>query len=174
MNRFILTIAAVAVAGILFPDSSLHATPPKGGKGSSRSKMPQKSFQPSKTKTQAHHHVHDRSYRGWTRLCWFPSYGCYGFYDPSTNCWYYWYEQAGQFQPVELMATSMPTTSGASLLPVGAVNVPSPNTSTGPVAATAPVPPAQPVRVDSGETLPVSDGEIATGATEHYKALSGW
>jgi hypothetical protein len=151
MKSIFLTIAAVAFAGIIFAGAELQASSPKGGggkgsKGSSASKAsrgsngnrgskaPHKAHQPSKAHNHNHNHNHHRNhhrnYRGWSRYCWFPTYGCYGFYDPSCECWYYWYEPAGEFQPIESMATNVPATSGAALLPPGAVEMPRSGTST--------------------------------------------
>jgi hypothetical protein len=158
MKSYFFTVAAVAFACILLVNSALQATPPKGG-----SKSPSKVTQPTKTKVKVNVQFHHRTYHGWNRYCWFPEYGCYGFYDPNCGCWYYWYEPAGQFQLVEAMATNVPTTSGASLLPPGAVNLPTPaptNTnSTTPVTVTFPTPPALPITLAPVEKPPVAEDE---------------
>ena len=148
MRRIILTIAAVAVAGLLSANADLQAGP-KGGKGSSGAKSSKgskgsggatkgskgnKGSSGKKGSSSSHHdshhrHSYHRDYRGWSRYCWFPSYGCYGFYDPAYDGWYYWYEPAGEFQPIEMMTTNAPTTNGAAMLPPGAVEIPMPGTT---------------------------------------------
>jgi hypothetical protein len=52
-----------------------------------------------------------RNYRGWTRYCWFPSYGCYGYYSPDDNAWYYWYGPENQYRPVSDMQMYPPDNS---------------------------------------------------------------
>jgi len=70
------------------------------------------------------HRSMSRSYRGWTRYCWFPSYGCYGYYCPDDGCWYYWYGPDDSYRPVSDMAGYPPDKSTPPSLPPGATSVP--------------------------------------------------
>jgi hypothetical protein len=132
MNRFLSIVAAVALTGVLGLGTDLRATakPGAGGK-SSASKSAGKSAQHSNNHQLATTHqgktssvrFHVRGYRGWRSYCWFPTYGCYGFYDSTCQGWFYWYEPSDQFLPIDTIDTLPPGTSGADLLPPGAVPV---------------------------------------------------
>ncbi len=54
-------------------------------------------------------HYYERSYRGWSRYCWFPSYRCYGYYCPTQSCWYYYCGTQSCYLPVSYMSTFAPT-----------------------------------------------------------------
>jgi hypothetical protein len=56
-----------------------------------------------------HSHYYERSYRGWSRYCWFPSYRCYGYYCPTQYCWYYWCGSQSCYLPVSYIRTFVPT-----------------------------------------------------------------
>jgi hypothetical protein len=64
-----------------------------------------------------------RDYRGWTRYCWFPRYGCYGYYSPDDDAWYYWYGPDNRYRPVSDMDSYPPDNSvnKEPPLPPGAV-----------------------------------------------------
>lgn len=61
------------------------------------------------------HHFRHHHYCGWRHYCWFPSYGCYGYYCPSACSWYYYYEPQQCYYPVSYITTYAPTTPGISI-----------------------------------------------------------
>jgi hypothetical protein len=77
-------------------------------------------------KTFHGHHAFARNYCGWTHRCWFPRFGCYGYYCPSTCCWYYLYETGDCYLPVDAMTNFPPAPpsengeNGTPVLPEGA------------------------------------------------------
>jgi hypothetical protein len=132
MKRILFTLAALAVTAVLSTDSSVDAKP-----------APKKPAPPKVTPSKGSFKItidfRLRSYRGWNSYCYMPSYGCYCFYDPASETWFYWYEPTGQFLPIGSLPTSVPTTSGAAMLPPGAIPV---NTTT--AGTSTPAPPAPP------------------------------
>ncbi len=64
---------------------------------------------------------HAPDYRGWVSHCWFPSYGCYGYYCGTDQAWYYWYAPLNQYLPINYMLDYPPTPAGAA--PMGNVPV---------------------------------------------------
>ena len=156
MKRFLFTLAALTFTSLFINGADLQASGPKGSSHSA-SKATTKVTVHATAKAQTNHRTsnvrfHVRSYRGWNAYCWFPRFGCYGFYDPCCGGWFYWCQPAGQFLPVDSLATNVPTTSGATLLPAGAVPVPTAN----PVTSALPIEPAPTIpAATSVETPPL-------------------
>jgi hypothetical protein len=55
-----------------------------------------------------------RSYNGWSRYCWFPSYGCYGYYCPTDYSWYFYSGTYACYLPVTYINTIAPTPVNAN------------------------------------------------------------
>jgi hypothetical protein len=72
-------------------------------------------------------HHYNRFYHGWSRYCWFPGYGCYGYYCPTRCCWYCYCGQYECFVPVQYVTEFVPTPVVA---PVGVVDNVNTNTNT--------------------------------------------
>lgn len=72
------------------------------------------------------HGFRHRGFRNWNRYCWFPSYGCYGYFCPDDGLWYYWYGPNNCYLPVDDMAAYPPDDSvnAPPSLPPGATSVP--------------------------------------------------
>jgi hypothetical protein len=70
-------------------------------------------------------HYRHRDFHHWTRYCWFPGHGCYGYYCPDDREWYYWYGPSNCYLPVSEMATYEPDDSvnAPPSLPPGATLV---------------------------------------------------
>jgi hypothetical protein len=52
-----------------------------------------------------------RNHSHWSHYCWWPRFGCYAYYCPSTSCYYYWSETASCYYPVSYAETVTPTAS---------------------------------------------------------------
>jgi hypothetical protein len=154
MKRFLFTLVALTFTTLSI--NGVQASAPKGSSKATSKATPKVAVQQN-AKVHATHHASNvrfqlRSYRGWNAYCWFPRFGCYGFYDPCCQGWFYWSQTGGQFLPVDSLATNAPTTSGATLLPTGAA----------PVSTANPVTPALPV--EPAPTIPVSTANPVTPA----------
>jgi hypothetical protein len=126
MKRFILTIVAVAFAAVLCTTSNIDATPHKGGGPAVHPHVVVHAHAP--LVVHAHPaHFHVRGYGGWVSRCWFPSYGCYGYYCGAEQTWYYWYAPFNEYLPISYMSIYPPTPVGAApivLIPVAPVTLP--------------------------------------------------
>jgi hypothetical protein len=76
-------------------------------------------------KTVHGHRGFARNYCGWTHRCFFPRFGCYGYYCPSTCGWFYLYAAGDCYMPVDAMQNFPPTPNdtgdnGTPVLPEGA------------------------------------------------------
>jgi len=140
MKPISCTVAALLFAATM--TGSAEAKGPKGSSGQSQTHTPkivvQNSTQNFTQKTITHS---QKNHKGswWNRCCWFPSYGCCGYYCPSDGCWYYYCARMGCYMPVSYMGMYPPTpdqadggddgsadddSSDADDLPQGAVNMP--------------------------------------------------
>jgi hypothetical protein len=134
MKRFIQTIAAVAVATVFCFTTNLDAAPHHGGGGH----VAAQAHVVAHTHVVAHApvavhahaplvvhnhpvHFHVRGYHGWASRCWFPGYGCYGYYCGVDQAWYYWYAPLNEYLPISEMSIYPPTPDGVA--PVGMVPV---------------------------------------------------
>ena len=119
MKRFILTtLAAMAVgfAAMLCSTAEVDAAPHKGGGHVViHGHGPVVVHGPA-----AHHQFHKRGYHGWVSRCWFPSFGCYGYYCGTEQIWYYWYAPLNEYLPITYMSMYPPT---AGVAPVSVVQV---------------------------------------------------
>jgi hypothetical protein len=97
------------------------ATPGKLGSGAGNAKS-----RAGKGAGQGQGRPRARSYRGWTRSCWFPRYRCYGYHCPEDGLWYYWYGPGNCYRPVSDMDAYPPddTMNPPPSLPPGATSVP--------------------------------------------------
>jgi hypothetical protein len=136
MNRASSTIAAIAFALSLSVVGVSHAntkpnpvTPTPTDPKKTITEGNEKSIKAGTT------NFRERNFRNWRSYCYYPAYRCYLFYDRAARQWFFWNERLGRFLPLALIATSPPTTSGAALLPPGAVATPLP-TGTAPPAVT--------------------------------------
>lgn len=154
MKRFFFTLAALTITSLFIHGADLQASGPKGSSKSTSKATPKTTVhQNAKVHTTQHAsnvRSYMRSYRGWNAYCWFPRFGCYGFYDPCCQGWFYWSQTGGQFLPVDALATNAPTTSGATLLPTGAVPVSTAN----PVTPALPIEPAPSVEMPPPVEMP--------------------
>jgi hypothetical protein len=50
-----------------------------------------------------------KGYKGWTRYCWMPRFGCYGYYCPQFRGWFYMYQRGNCYLPLSCMTTFAPT-----------------------------------------------------------------
>jgi hypothetical protein len=126
MKRFILTSVgtlAMAFAAVLCNTPSVDAAPHKGGGGGhavTHAHVAVHAHAPLVVHGHpAHFHVH--GYGGWVSRCWFPSYGCYGYYSGAEQVWYYWYAPLNEYLPISYMSIYPPTPVGVA--PVGVVAV---------------------------------------------------
>jgi hypothetical protein len=62
-----------------------------------------------------HHHYRHHHYSSWRHYCWFPTYGCYGYYCPSACSWYYYYAPQQCYYPISYITTYAPTTPGITI-----------------------------------------------------------
>jgi hypothetical protein len=114
MKRFILTSVALVFALVLGSTANLDAAPHKGS-----GHVVTHAHAPSVVHGHpAHVQFHVRGYRGWVSRCWFPSYGCYGYYCGAEQLWYYWYAPLNEYLPISYMSVYPPT---QGLAPVGMV-----------------------------------------------------
>lgn len=152
MSKITLSVAfSLALAFILAgSDTTVWAYGNKGGSSHAGSSYGGSSYGGSSyggTRTFEHNgrsyssHYYRSSYRGWSSYCWYPRYGCYGYYCPTQSCWYYWYPQSNCYLPVTYLPTFTPTplsananqntnvntnisVAGGPALPAGATAVP--------------------------------------------------
>jgi hypothetical protein len=85
---------------------------------------------PAKVQAFCYHH----NYWGWTSFCWLTNYDCYGYWDPSAACWYYYYPEFCCYLPVSYIEVYVPVvvvttpapdaTAAAPTLPSGAQALP--------------------------------------------------
>ena len=58
------------------------------------------------------HHLHDFCFFHqdfcWNHCCWFPSFGCCGYWHPYCHCWYYWYDPYCCYLPYSYIETYRP------------------------------------------------------------------
>jgi len=132
---------AIAVVAVTFTSEVASADGGKSGGGKSGS-FGSKTGSSGSTKTFSSHghnysfHHYSRDYRGWSQYCWFPSYGCYGYYSSADLAWYYWYEPQHCYLPVTVInvyppvnpgfAPASPTAQTSINLPSGATTIPTP------------------------------------------------
>jgi hypothetical protein len=128
MNRFTILLAALVLSATL-PLTSAASNPPGGQHGGNSGQKPS-GQKPSGQKpggqkpgAQKFHGYKSHSYHGWSRYCWFPNYGCYGYYCPDDDTWYYWYGPGNCYRPVSDMASNPPDSSNPPSLPPGATKV---------------------------------------------------
>jgi hypothetical protein len=152
MKRFILTSVAAAFAAVL-GTTNLYAAPHGGHPAHA---APHTHAAPH-AQVAAHAHaaivvhghsmhvpIHVRGYRGWVSRCWFPRFGCYGYYCGTDQAWYYWYAPFDEYLPISYMSiyppapigvaptSVVPLTPGmpmSATLPPGATFVPGPITA---------------------------------------------
>jgi hypothetical protein len=142
MKRFILTTMAVAFAAMFASTTNLEAAPHKVV-----SHAAVHAHVAPHAPLVVHHgpsgHVpfHVHGYRGWVSRCWFPGYGCYGYYCGTEQVWYYWYAPFNEYLPISYMSIYPPTAGGVApvnmvqaapgmpALPSGASFVPGPITN---------------------------------------------
>lgn len=60
----------------------------------------------------------------WNHHCWFPTFGCCGYWHPHARCWYYWHETYCCYLPCSYIETYPPVVVNVN------VNVNSTNTNT--------------------------------------------
>ncbi len=64
----------------------------------------------------------------WNHHCWFPSFGCCGYWHPHACCWYYWYEPYCCYLPCSYIEMYTPMVVVQQAAPV-VVNVTNTNTN---------------------------------------------
>ncbi len=146
MKRFILTNVAVVFALVLGWTNNVDAAPHKGGSHTVvHAHAPVVHGPAIHTPVVVHGHpahvpFHVRGYRGWVSRCWFPGYGCYGYYCGTDQVWYYWYAPLNEYLPITYLSVYPPTPGvapvgfapvapGMPALPAGASFVPGPITA---------------------------------------------
>ncbi len=122
MKRFILMTAALAFAAVLGSTTNLEAAPHMGGGHVVvHAHAPAVFHGPALHGHPVHVPFHVHGYGGWGARCWFPGYGCYGYYAGAEQVWYYWYAPFNEYLPITYMSTYPPTPLGVA--PVGVVPV---------------------------------------------------
>ena len=133
------SIVLTAVFSLFLSSAAANAGKPSGGTPRP-TPQPVKASQPVKTSTKFSSPVgmktasgqkfqggnhHSRDFHGWSRSCYFPAYACSGYYDPTTDTWYYWYQPGNCYLPVTDMGTYPPVNDGSDpSLPPGATSGP--------------------------------------------------
>jgi hypothetical protein len=119
--------------------------------GKSFTGMDGRSYQYTHCPSYLRPYCHQYGYGHWSHYCWHGSFGCCGYYCPTTCGWFYWYEPFCCYLPVQYIETYRPV----QVAPVSqVVNV---NTNVNGNAAPA-GPPALPVgasAVPAGFTPPL-------------------
>jgi hypothetical protein len=101
-----LTLALAAVIGTTASEADASGKSGSGPRSSMHVSGNFKSF--SSHGRNYSFFCYPRSYCSWSRYCWFPSYGCYGYYCPTQCCWFYNAAPLQCYVPVSYISTFAP------------------------------------------------------------------
>jgi hypothetical protein len=106
MSRFIFTVVLVAFI-VTINGSESQAKGPKGSGGVVARAV--KALPTPHFVNTIKPIILSKNHRNWTAYCWFNQYGAYGFYNPTAQAWYYWYQPTQSYLPVSSMTAYPPT-----------------------------------------------------------------
>ena len=117
MTRLAIALAAVIGVSAMSTTEAEAKGPSGGGKSVASSRGTQHSRSHHGHHHHAHHHHHGHhhqhyrnwDYRSWSSYCWYPRYGCYCYYCPTSCGWFYYYEQDRCYLPITQVAQYPPT-----------------------------------------------------------------